>query len=71
MTLLHRPRDRGGRSAVVSDQGAGSDSGAYLIDSIEYIPPVKLPPSSLFDDRDALADLLDDTKSSIEDQDPG
>jgi hypothetical protein len=54
---------------VVSDLGAGSDSGAYLIDSIEYIPPIKLPPNSLFDDQDELAELLDSTKTSIEDQD--
>jgi hypothetical protein len=56
---------------VVSDQGAGSDSGAYLIDSIEYISPVKLPPNSLFDDPNELAELLNSAKSSIEDQAPG
>ena len=45
-----------------------SDKGAYEIDSIEYIPPVKLPPNPLFDDPAALAALIDQTRQSITDQ---
>jgi hypothetical protein len=40
----------------------------YLIDSIEYIPPVKLPPGTLRDDPDELAALLAETVQSITDQ---
>lgn len=67
LTLNLVPWNKGGGSPVLSDQGS-SDSGAYLIDSIEYIPATKLPSNSLFDDPEELAELLEDTKTSIEDR---
>ena len=45
-----------------------SDKGAYEIDSIEYIPPAKLPPNPLLDDPAELAALIAQIRQSITDQ---
>lgn len=45
-----------------------SDSGTYLVESIEYVSGTDLPPNELFDDPVALASLLAYTKSSIEER---
>jgi hypothetical protein len=42
-----------------------SEKGAYLLPRLEYVPPVSLPPNSLFDDRDGLKKLIIQTKTSI------
>jgi hypothetical protein len=63
------PRTKGGKPPVVRDHDNG---GAYLIDSSEYLSATELKPNSLFDDPEQLADLLRDTRISIEgpDADP-
>jgi hypothetical protein len=67
IALPHRSSPREGEPAVLNP--GSSESGAYLIESIEYIPPTVLPPNSLFDDPDEIDALLEDTRTSIEDFD--
>lgn len=37
----------------------------YIIESIEYVPSIVLPPCTLWDDPDEVAGLLDLTRRSI------